>query len=466
VSTGLVQARRHGKPRVLLFGGDGGDRNLGDQAMLINTVVRIRRFLPEASITVMAGKPERLPDLADVRRVQWPEASAGGSKQPNRSLRIPGLWRLWRLPALMQGVSLVRAARRRRHTGLLPADPSKGAAELLTLIQDADLVVNYGSGGLNDIWARSVVYPWSFCYLAAHALGKRVMVTGQGIGPLSHFLDRWLLCTALNRVDLITVRDCHDSMELLHRGRVRTPLLRIAADDALSLDPAPQVIARKTLEEEGVPASRPLVAMQFRDTAFDREVGQQDRTLMAAIADHLVEKMGAHIVFVSTVYNEVHRVDDRAAAQSVVSQMRHAEHATVLQGVYDPPTVKSLIAEADLAIGTSYHFQIFGLATQRPTIGLYKGRYYRQKAHGLFGHFGRTDSIFDLERCSAEEVLRQALMAMEDREQLAKSGEVVIRQMNEALDATWSHVAGWFAADGAKHQVPAVPTSVPTVVTR
>lgn len=466
VATGLTQARRDGKPRVLLFGGDGGDRNLGDQAMLINTVARIRRFLPAASITVMAGKPERLPELVDVRRVRWPEDTTGASKERNGSLRIPGLWRLWRIPALIRGACLVWAARRLRHTGILPADRSDGAAELLALIQDTDLVVNYGSGGLNDIWARSVVYPWSFCYLAAHALGKRVIVTGQGIGPLSHPLDRRLLCTALDRVDAVTVRDCHDSMELLRRGRVRTTLLRIAADDALSLDPAPQVIARKALEEEGVPASRPLVALQFRDTAFDRAVGQQDRTLMAAIADRLVEETGAHIVFVSTVYNEMHGVDDRAAAESVVSQMRHAGQVTVLRGVYDPPTVKSLIAEADLAIGTSYHFQIFALATHRPTIGLYKGRYYRQKAHGLFGHFGRTDSIFDLESCSAEEVVRQALTAMKDREQLAKSADVVIRDLNEALDETWSHVAGWFAADDAMRQVAADAASEPTLMAR
>jgi polysaccharide pyruvyl transferase WcaK-like protein len=435
---------------VLLFGGDGGHQNLGDQAMLINTVARLRRTLPGCEITALAAKPDRLAELEAVKRVRWPTGIFLPLRGPAPKLRVPGAWRLWRMQALWRGRQFVRAARVLRETGSLPPGTLPAAAELLTLMQEHDFALNYGCGGLNDIWTQAHVYVWCFCYQAAHALGKRVAVTGQGIGPLSHPLDRWLLCAALNEVDAITVRDCRDSAELLLRGGVRRSLVRIAADDAASLAHAPREAVLKALAEEGVPDTHPLVMVHFRDTTFDGEMGEEGSRVMAAVLDRLIEEAGAHICFVSMSYEpDGERVDDRLAAEKVRKLMRQPERATVLQRIYDPPTVKGIVAEADLAVGTSYHFLMFALTAARPTVGLYKGPYYRQKLRGLFGHFELENTIVDLEAGSPDPAVQAGLDALRNREALAERQSATTRRLNDELDAVWKEIQGWFASEPA-----------------
>jgi polysaccharide pyruvyl transferase WcaK-like protein len=241
---------------------------------------------------------------------------------------------------------------------------------------------------------------------------------------------------------------------------VKRPLIRITADDAASLVTAEEAVVRQALADEGLPrTSGPLVAMHFRGTTYDREVGLKETALMAAVADQIVQEASAHIYFVSMGLQK-DGVDDRVAADAVVQQMRHPESATVLHQMYDPGTVKGLIRQSDLAIGTSYHFQVFALTAGIPTVGLYKGPYYRQKAHGLFGHFDLADATFDLESCSAEAVARRALGALSDRDALGKRLRSVTHQLDGALDEVWDTVWGWFSADGGARLARANPLGV------
>ena len=143
------------------------------------------------------------------------------------------------------------------------------------------------------------------------------------------------------------------------------------------------------------------------------------------------------------------RVDDRFAAEKVRTFMRHQERATVLRGVYDPSTVKGIVAEADLAVGTSYHFLMFALTAARPTVGLYKGPYYRQKLRGLFGHFELENTIVDLEAGSPDPAVRAGLDALRNRAALADRQSATARRLNDELDAAWSEIQGWFLSEPA-----------------
>jgi polysaccharide pyruvyl transferase WcaK-like protein len=428
--------------RVVLFGGDSGNRNLGDQAMLLATVGRLHRHFPNCAMTVLAANPDLVPDLAGVHRVSWPPGVFAATTRCSR-WRIPGLWRFWRLPTLARGRRLVQAARAMRRGDGRCVGTASGTAELLRILQGADLVLNFGSGALNDLWAKEVVYPWSFCYLAARELGKRVLVTGQGIGPLTHPIDRWLLCMALDRVDAITLRDRRESWDLLRRGGVRHPMTRETADDAAELAAARADVVWRALGEEGVSVIRPLVAVNVRRTGYDDVLGQRELALIAAAVDRLVQESGAEVIFVSMSYND--EVDDRVSARAVVAKMQHAYRAIVLQRMYDPVMTKGFIAEADLAIGMSYHFLMFALTAGTPAVGLFKGPYYARKLQGLMGHFALEGSALDLNTCSVEVVVRQALTALCSRGPLREQLTATSARLQTALDDVWREVGTWFA---------------------
>ncbi len=74
--------------------------------------------------------------------------------------------------------------------------------------------------------------------MLAAALGTKVLLSGQSIGPLTTPFDRRFVGWALNHADVIVLRDGDRSARLLHRIGVRRSTVVESVDDALAT-PAP-----------------------------------------------------------------------------------------------------------------------------------------------------------------------------------------------------------------------------------
>ncbi len=204
-----------------------------------------------------------------------------------------------------------------------------------------------------------------------------VAVAGVGIGPLRRRISRALTRWACHKAAHIDVRD-RQSAELLTEIGIDGSPVPITADFAHLLPnqdaghmgiEASNVLARlREVREQGrllIGLSlRPAVgnvARRSRLTAAD--AAQLD--VMARAADTLVEQHDAEIVFVS-----MHPEQDDPIAGLLAERMLYEDRILLLSGKLPPKTIKALVGELDLMIGTRLHSLIFAACNQVPPIAL------------------------------------------------------------------------------------------------
>lgn len=104
-------------------------------------------------------------------------------------------------------------------------------------IEKCDALVFPGGSIFQDVTSfKSVVY-YSQLVKMAKAKGKKVIMLGQGVGPLNGFLGKSAARSAFNAADIIAVRDPQSAQTLKDLGVKGQP--RITADCALMLPKPP-----------------------------------------------------------------------------------------------------------------------------------------------------------------------------------------------------------------------------------
>lgn len=423
----LTPAEKH----VVLVGGEGGWLNLGDQAMLAEVARRYRSTGLPVRFTVLCHLPEC---VSPMPAAQLSTALADWFRVPQHlqrfTQRIPRVRRAW---FRWRGKQLVRAAARR-------GAPTAG--ELPALLRTADAVHLYGGGCLNSLWPDAAC--WPFCYLlqAAHAAGKPVYVTGQGLGPLHSEEDRALVRSALHGARLVTIREAGDANPLLTSlfGPAQQP--RPDGDDAVSLAPCTPERAEAILAQEVPPTPRPLLAVHYRHIEY---VGVADAELLALarLLDRLIAELNLHVVFIPMQYAEGN--DDGVGAFRLWRHLQLRHHATVLAGPLTASETRGVVGRCAAAIGFSYHFALFALAEGLPTVGLYQSEYYRLKMLGLFRQFAAEEwAVPVAEQARVPELLQQALRAPEP---IALRHRRQAAAMENRVSDTFTEIAaGIFAA--------------------
>lgn len=140
-------------------------------------------------------------------------------------------------------------------------------------IRECDLFISGGGSLLQDATSlRSLFYYLGVIHLA-RLYHRKVMILGQGIGPLRRAISRRLTASALDGVDLITVRDAASS-DLLREIGVSHPPIRVTADPTLTLEPCPMDVGYKALRESGILPGEEVVAVSLREWEETPEIRQ------------------------------------------------------------------------------------------------------------------------------------------------------------------------------------------------
>ena len=227
-------------------------------------------------------------------------------------------------------------------------------------LRGCDLLLSGGGSLLQDVTSmRSLLY-----YLFILALGimlkKKVMLFGQGIGPIHSRFLRKLTKLICSHADLITVRD-QDSLYELRRIGVPAKKVQLTADSVLTLPKETQAAGRELLQHFHVPTDKMLIAISVRKWQDD------DRYLLelAKAADLLAEEYNAHIVLLPLQYPV-----DVAACERLQHFMGQATDSTVLRAACDTEQFLSLMGNFDLLIGMRLHALIFAAVMELPFVAV------------------------------------------------------------------------------------------------
>jgi len=304
----------------------------------------------------------------------------------------------------------------------------------LKTISDADVVVHVGGDLYSDDYGLRTIIEHSKDFLMCHYLGKPVAIYAESIGPFNSYISSSISRFALNRVDLITVREGISRDNLLKLG-IRESKVHLTADPAFLFKPVSKEKVTELLKKEGVVSgSNPIFGVTTGNTNFIRSAKKSRKmgilkslfylfqyllpekiflmmlplilnnksihsisssakssNEMSRIVDHCIENYNATVLLIPHVVPLKGAIfDDRKLLKEIYDRCRNKEKV-ILIGDYAGDELKGIIGSCDMFIGAKMHATIAATSQFVPTIAIAFGH----KFYGVFGLLGLEKYVCD-----------------------------------------------------------------------
>ena len=295
------------KKKIVMAAGD-GTFNLGDEAVIASFLKNLRALTKDVEVTIFSCNPKRTSKSHNVKSI--------------------------RMDMSVFGVI-------------------KGLFTTLKTFSKMDLLV-WGGGNLITDESSQLYTPFHLIkVLLAKLMGKKVIVYAIGVGPLNGSFGKFLTRAIINHVDIITVRD-EESKKILENVGITKPPIYVTADPAFDLESAKELVVRKILKEDGIikEEKQPLIAIVPR-RVFHRKSKflfssiilikykvmfglidkknkikfERFKEVLAKVADYLVEKLNAKIVFIPMQMSAEQQQQDDKISVEIIQKMKHKKNA-------------------------------------------------------------------------------------------------------------------------------------------
>lgn len=234
------------------------------------------------------------------------------------------------------------------------------AIEVMKAIFKSDIILS-GGGTLiqNGTSTRSLLYYLSIIKFAK-LFKKKVMLYSNGIGPVIGKVNRRLVKSVVDNVDIITLREEFSAKDLISMG-VKKPDIYITADAAFTLNSAPDEKAKAILIKEKVPLDKDLIGVSIRNWNKTK-YGEKYIKEVAKACDNMV-KQGKNILFIPMEFPK-----DVETSRRIMHEMKKDSY--ILKENYKPNEILAVIGQTSLILGMRLHTLLFSAIKKVPMIGL------------------------------------------------------------------------------------------------
>jgi polysaccharide pyruvyl transferase WcaK-like protein len=259
-------------------------------------------------------------------------------------------------------------------------------------LRQSDLFLICGDVALTESVIWFLPCYWAFKSLWARLFGARVVFLGIEVEHIRHWINRLAIRLILNPVvDHYVLRN-DESLEHLQRLSAAPASLQLACEPALTIAdkhlaafPAPDLKANGAEMLVGFavrdyfadPLKLDLLRMKLRrrDVVPGQLSVSMEQTVafLARLADHLVEKHRARIVFIPHHFlaaGEKVILTDHEVAERVRAAMKHASQTILMPDDLHPFAVMNLYRRLDLVVSMRHHANAFAHRFGVPTVGL------------------------------------------------------------------------------------------------
>jgi len=399
--------------------------NLGDEAMLLNAVRKIRKALGEDTHFIMPKREDApLPELENVRffspaRYEL-ENAFNKLKENGFTERHPTLAKNDRIQRLIAWRTLHYKPRKFSFW-----------TQMLGLLERCDAVYCVGAANFNHLGRYLCLLPK---YMLCHEAKRRripLIVSSQTVGPLDIDWTQKLLRKTIDMATHFSVRDGGISMDCIKQIGADTHKVESVGDEALSLPPSEESVTDQYLKDSGASPDAPYLVFHYRSTDYTQDTERFYPTLAAAF-DKLPD--GYQVYFQPMSYWS-HSGDDQACGEAIRSHMQKPEKLQVLKTTRDVSVAKGVIMKSQGVIALSYHVQVFALSAAKPIIILTSGSYYKVKAEGMRRLLKGSAPLIDLEEDGVDTITQLIRDWLHGAKQQSRNLANIRQQLLEVNDA-------------------------------
>lgn len=217
----------------------------------------------------------------------------------------------------------------------------------------------YGGGSLiQDITSTRSLFYYTFLIHMAKFSGARVMIYGNGIGPITKERNIPMARRALDKCDYISLRDPKSMSDIKSLG-VTNPNIVVSVDPVFSLDIEGGGNIEEILAFEKIELSAKYFVVSLRPWQYN-EPKFVDK--MVEIIDYTTKKYGLIPLFVPMHKMDIGIIQETARKISCES--------VALSKVYEVRPLISIISRAEFAMCMRLHTLIYAASVGLPVIGL------------------------------------------------------------------------------------------------
>lgn len=337
-------------------------------------------------------------------------------------------------------------------TGVSELPAGDPARSLISVLSDCDGVLIAGGGNLNSRYGW-LLYERAAVVAVARALGKRVVISGQTLGPALTAADSIVLAEMLGSAELSSMRE-QPSLQLA-RGLGAAPVAGLDDASFPAGSPADGTAGSAPFSTaDGTPANLPengYVAVTVSPYSGPPE---DFSARIAAQLDALHGQTGLPAVFIPHMGIGAEQGWDMQSHDRIAGFMSTPFRQLP---VLSARKAAELTAGAALVLTSRYHPAVFALSAGVPVLGLAVDTYSGVRLAGAMGNWGLEDYVLALPALQ-DGVLGPALLEAWHRRTEISGHLAAVRPSREAWARHWwDEVAAVFSALPASGSVSDLP---------
>ena len=240
-------------------------------------------------------------------------------------------------------------------------------------------VLIYGGGSLiQDVTSSKSLFYYLFIILLAKFLKVKVMLYGNGVGPVLKRFDRVLVAKALKKVDAITLRE-PDSYNELIKLNVNVPILKVTSDPAINLDRLSAKKSELLYKKFALKNDEKYFAVSVRPW---KNSCRDAHKKIAAACDYICEKYGLKPVFIPMQPSV-----DMEVSKNISCFMKNK--AIILETDLTASEILCIVEKTEFVLAMRLHMLIYAAAACVPLAGIV----YDPKIIGFMNYLGQNSYI-------------------------------------------------------------------------
>ncbi|WP_110927019.1 polysaccharide pyruvyl transferase family protein [Bacillus massiliglaciei] len=395
-------------------------KNKGDAAIIISMIQSLKKFIPDAKLTVSS----RYPEDDDIYKEYGCDVVEQITRFPGKNLSF-----VKRLNFLLNEISDVNKFHKNNVV------PSNRNPEIFEAYTNADLIISCGGGFLYShpkyhIEASLIMHLAQIYF--AKKLGKKVLIYSQSIGPFRSKLSKKIANNVLKKVDVITIRE-KLSKGFLEEININNSV--IVGDSAFVMGYNQEVAKENELIE--INNNQLNVGITVRQWVFPGKENtkyfyEKYIKSVAETIELLINKYDANVYLVPQVTGPTPIEDDRISNNHILEKLSNniKEKVNTLKKDYSPQELKTIYSKFDIFIGTRMHSNIFSLSSQVPTVAIS----YEPKTTGIMQSLGLSEFVVEINDITPEELKSKTVKCIENHTNYKNSLSNIIPKIVEEAE--------------------------------